>query len=249
MTNQAKPSVQIREQRSHRRLPMTAPVTMELGGTGHSVTVQNHDISWGGVRFAVPREKMPEGDAITIKFPWTKGNQFSANAEVVRKESLDDQYDLVAARFSSLTTADQRRLEKLLQMLQDAGPETAEEQAPMVPILEVLIGDTGEMQDKLGELAEGQLRVTVFEAYQVNQSIRLILGEIAGHPALRLRARVSEVEPLVDREDSAWSVFEVRLQFEHPIHELRAAAASLLKQLAGQPKNSNAPAEAQYAYH
>lgn len=249
MPNQATQDLQTREQRSHRRLPMTVPVTMELGGTSGPVTVQNKDISWGGIRFAVPRKAMPDGDSVTIKFPWTKGNQFSANAEVVRKESLDEHYDLVAARFSSLTTSDQRRLEKLLQMLQDAGEDPVGEQAPLVPVLEVLIGDAEEMRDRLDELAEGQIRVTVFEAYEVNQSIRFVLGELADDPALRLRARVTAVEPVVARTPSAWPVFEVRLQFEHPPHELRGAAASLMGQLAKQARGRNTSAEGQYAFH
>jgi len=238
MTNREKPEDQKQEQRSHRRLPMNVPVSIELDGPAGPVTVQNRDISWGGVRFAVPKRATPKGDAVTINFPWTKGNKFSANAEVLRTETLDDEHNLIAARFSSLSTADQRRLEKLLQMLQDAAGVSQEEQPPLVPILEVLVGDADEMRNKLGELAEGGLSVTVFEAYKVNQSIRLLFGEIAEKPPLRLRARVTKVKPITDKQDSTWTVFDVRLQFEHPLQELRAAAASLLKQLPRQPETA-----------
>lgn len=255
MTNRAKEHAQTRDQRGHRRLPMTVPVSMELDGTGDPLTVQNRDISWGGVRFAVAREAMRGAESVTMRFPWTKGNQFSAEAKILRKESLDDEHDLVAARFSSLTTADERRLEKLLQLLQYPGEADSEEQAPLVPILEVLIADAEEMRQKLTELADGRLSVTVFEAYAVNQSIRLILGEVNDQPPLRLRARVAEVVPNTAQGGSSWSVFDVRLQFEHPIEELRAAAASLAQRLSQRPTTPDQPAgattsvDSEYAYH
>jgi len=228
MSNRGRDGNDGNDRRNHQRLPMTIPVSLEVGEGAEPLTVENKDISWGGVRFVVPKNAIPNADSVTVKFPWSKGDRFTASAEVVRTEELDDEHALVAARFSSLSTSDQRRLEKLLTMLQGTTEGSAGHQAPLVPILEVLFSDLDEIRSKLAELAEGRLSVTVFESYEVNQSIRMILGGLsADQPALRLRARVVQIETLTSETESAWPMFNLQVRFEHPLHELKAAASSL----------------------
>lgn len=219
--------------RKHTRLPMSIPVTIRAEGAETFHRVQNQDISWGGVRFLASKAAVANLKSVTVTFPWSNGRHFSALAEVVRKDSVDDETALVAARFSRLSTADQHRLEKLLQMLHGAGaPASSEPNLSMAPVLEIFFSDTQEIYDKLAEIAEGRFSMTVFESYEPGQSIRLVLGGIADVPALRLRARVVRIEAVQSEAASEWAIFNLELSFEHPADELKAAAASLEHQLA-----------------
>lgn len=233
--------------RYHCRLPLSLPIRLERADTGDSIVVQNRDISWGGVRFAAPKQTCAELGSVTLEFPWANGKQFSATAEIVRTEPYDDRQDLVAARFSNLSAKDQKRLEKLLQMLQSANEDDDQGQ-PLAPVLEILVGDAAEMHAKLAELSEGHLSVTVVEAYHVNQSIQLIINDNSDRPPIKLRARVTKVAPVSLDTESTWSIFDLELRFEHPLDELTVTAQSRLRQSApyqtasqrqGDPTSSN----------
>jgi hypothetical protein len=232
MFQQAKKGSTDKLDRQQHRLPMSLPLRLLLPDSGTSMTVQNQDISWGGVRFAAPKAALSAARSVMLEFPWANGDQFSAAAEVVRTESLDDKHDLVAARFSNLSASDQKRLKKLLSMLQatidqaDGGrPE------PLVPVLEVLVGDVEEMRAMLAELAEGRLTITVVETYQINQSISLVLTDASDLPALQLRARVTDVEAVSTDSETAWPMFDMQLIFEHPLDELKRSAQSRMKRM------------------
>ncbi|MEY6431658.1 PilZ domain-containing protein [Thioalkalicoccus limnaeus] len=219
--------------RAHPRLAMTIPVRVDLPGGRESHLVQNQDISWGGVKFLVPKDAIHGVDSVTVTFPWSNGKKISADAEIVRTEQIDDQHALVAARFSSLSTRDQQRLERLLTMLQttDQAPAESTPTDPMVPSLELLFDDEEEIRLKLAEIARGTLSITVFESYEPKQSIRFVLGGIGDIPALRLRARVEDVDILNTSSLSGWPMYQLRLGFEHPLSELRAAAETLIAEL------------------
>lgn len=225
-------------ERRHLRLPIAMSLTLVFDDTGSSITVQGHDISWGGVRFSAPKLTFDVSDSVIVKLPWAKGAQFSAHAKIVRTESLDDHYDMIAARFSNLSAIDQKRLEKLLEMLRETPEERseggrAERPASLVPMLEVFVGDAEEMRSKLAQLAEGHLSVHVVEveAYDIGHSIRVILSDPTDQPPMRLRARVIGIDSVPLGSDSAWPMFDVKLRIEHPLDELKVAAKSRLKLL------------------
>ncbi|AGA90700.1 PilZ domain-containing protein [Thioflavicoccus mobilis 8321] len=218
------------DRRRHLRLPMTIPVSI-MARDGACHTVQSQDISWGGVRFLAPKTALEGLKSVTVTFPWSNGTKFSAVAEVVRKDSADDERALVAARFSQLSTADQHRLEKLLRMLHGMDEQGDAPRIAMAPVLEIFFGDSDDIHVKLDEIIEGRLTATVFECYEPGQSIRLVLGGIADVPALRLRARVIKTKAVSINADSEWPLFKLELRFEHPAEELKAAAASLGNQL------------------
>lgn len=242
MFKQANKDLGSKPNRRHCRLPMSMPLSLEMGDHGTMMTVQNHDISWGGVRFAVPRHALGDLRTVTVMFPWANGTQFQASAEIVRTEVLDDEHDLIAARFRNLSAKDQRRLEKLLRMLQGTPDDhNGDRVTPLAPVLEILMADADEIRDKLTELAEGWMRVTVVERYDLNQSIHLILSDTTQHSPLHLRARVAGVSELSLDSDSAWSLFDLHLEFEHPVAELKKAAETWLK---GLPKQLLASSEA-----
>lgn len=232
MTNQSSDGQSWRNRRKHSRLPMTIQVGIKAETGETSLVVQNQDISWGGVRFLAPKGALDDLKSVTVTFPWSNGRQFSAVAEIVRKDRVDDEHTLVAARFSKLSTADQSRLEKLLQLLHGASRATSDQKLSMAPVLEILFSDIQEIYAKLAEIAEGRLSATVFESYEPGQSIRLVLGGIADVPALRLRARVVRADVVRSETASEWPMFDLELRFEHPADELKSAAAALEHQLA-----------------
>lgn len=217
--------------RRHSRLPMDIPVRLVAEGVGAPLVVQNQDISWGGVQFIVSQGTLAQAETVTLTFPWAKGEQFIVRADVVRVEPLGDGRALVAARFSSLSTVDQQRLEKLLRMLDGANRKPDAEADELVPSLEVLFNDPEDMSNKLAEIAGGRLSITAFRAYQVHQSIRLVLGGVAQLPVLRLRARVAGVTALAPETAPDWEVYQLDLVFEHPDEELKRIAESFIRRL------------------
>ncbi|AGA90035.1 PilZ domain-containing protein [Thioflavicoccus mobilis 8321] len=226
MESSKKRITKVLDKRYHPRLSVTIPISIEIDDAGTVITVENLDISWGGIRFAVPRDRMPSCKQVKVRFPWANGRHFSVDAEILRVEPLDERRDAIAARFFSVSTQDQRRLDKLLEMLHGTDKGSGQSTS-LVPVLEVLISDEDEVRTKLAELAAGQLTVTVFETYETNQSIRLLLDGIPDQPPLRLRARIVEIATAPTGEDSAWAMFNLKLQFEHPLDELIAVSRSL----------------------
>jgi|GEM_PF-1566738 len=224
------------DRRKQPRLSLTVPVRLE-SASGGSLTVRTRDISWGGLGFIAPKNAVSNTDSVRILLPWSRGDQISAVAEVLRSESLDGERAILAARFVELSTSDHHRLEKLLQILRGRDQGAVEQGVPLVPMLEILFTDEVEIHEKLGEIADGRLSVVTFESYKPGQSIRLMLGGIADAPALRLRARVEGVDPTVG---SDWVMYDLDLIFEHPLAELKAAAAALERYLPSE-KSEGAP--------
>lgn len=216
--------------RTHTRLSMRVPIRLVAQGSGTAVMAQNRDISWGGVQFIVPKEALASAESVTMTFPWANGEDLTVTATVLRSQTIDDRNMLVAARFSSLSTADQRRLEKLLYLLRD-GDEQSRALA-LVPSLEVLFNDADDMRTKLGEVAQGRFSMTVFRAYRIDQSIRVVLAGSTDLPALQLRGRVQNSRPLTSGAMPDWPIYELDLRFEHPLAELKAMVESLTMRLA-----------------
>jgi len=224
MSNQSVDRSKAEDRRHHCRFPLNAPARLEREDGGTPITVQSDNISWGGACFVLPKHALPQAKSVKMILPWAQGSEFSATAEIVRSEALDDQRCRVAARFSSISTSDQHHLYKLLQVLQNAAGGEARLQAQLAPTLEVLFNDGNEIRAKLAELVAGRLSLTVFKHYEPDQSIRLIIGGLTDQRALRLRARVAEISRLSNAKELPWPIFDVNLHFEHPLDELKAAA-------------------------
>lgn len=226
------------ERRSYPRLSMTIPLRLKPATGGATHTVENYDISWGGLRFIAPQSAVIDSELVTISLPWSSGKRITAEVRVLRKEPLDDGHCMVAGQFSELATSDNHRLEKLLQMLRGRDEDGGEKEASLVPILEILFDDVAEIREKLAEISEGRLSVTTFEPYKTRQSIRLVLGGVADAPALRLRAWVEEARAVSLNARSDWITYDLDLRFQHPLAELKAVARSLERYLPSQESQS-----------
>jgi hypothetical protein len=143
---------------------------------------------------------------------------------VVRRETRQDGSIAVAVRFSKMLRADQTRLDKLLHLMDQNENETAADDAmPIVETLELDFADEQELHDRLLQIANGRLSLIVYRAYQVEQSIELLLNGTKMNPAIQLRARVIGQETLF----CPWTeqnFIKMELQLEHPGEDLRRIA-------------------------
>ncbi|MBK1718282.1 PilZ domain-containing protein [Thiocystis violacea] len=218
----------MREKRSQRRLGLGISIQVMLPDSDRPITVEDQEISWGGAQFITSDPGVRDGGRLGLILPWVGGQSFSIEAEVVRRERLDDGRHRVAVRFSSLSQRSEFRLEKLLDLLAEREErQTACHSTPTMERLELIFDDEAEMREKLAQIADGHLFVTVFGAYEIDQSILLVIGGTKDFPGFHLRARVNA--QAVERAPRNGWIHLVRLdlKFEHPREELRHLADML----------------------
>ena len=211
----------MREKRTQRRLSVEIPIQVMSPESDQLIPVQEQDISWGGTTFISADSSIREGSRLQFIFPWVNGKSFTAEAQVVRQEILKDGRRHFAARFTCLSQRSEHRLEKLLDMLSERDLEAmAECSVPTVECLELIFDDKDEMHEQFAQIADGRLSVTVFGAYELDQSILLVIGSTKDFPGLHLRARVNA--QMVQRSPSCeWTnLVRLDLRFEHPPEEL-----------------------------
>lgn len=226
------------EKRTQTRVQVDFPISIVAVPEETSISARNRDISWGGAGFVLRSPALQVGDQFRVQFPWTNGESISAYAEVLRTQSIDDGRILVASRFASLSPRSELRLERLLGMLmaRQSGADTGDTRC--AERLEIVFGDTADMQETLSEIRKGELWVTSFSSYAEDQSIQLALGGTADLPSLTLRARVFHRESV--REDKAvWANLHlVGLRFEHSSRQLQVLIDHVLGRL-GNPRREN----------
>ncbi len=83
----------------------------------------------------------------------------------------------------------------------------------------------------LNQIATGRHTVTVFDAYEANQSIRLSISGTKVAPVIRLRARVVEVQKTHSKPDDWTDLYTLTLEFEHPRKSIRAFVDLFLNSL------------------
>jgi hypothetical protein len=81
------------------------------------------------------------------------------------------------------------------------------------------------------QISEGHYSVTVFDAYEMDQSIRLSIAGTKDLPGIRLRTRVIKVEKSHTKGFEWADLYTLTLEFEHPRKSLKALASLLLGQL------------------
>lgn len=215
----------MRNRRSHRRLSVGLSIKATPPESEQPIPVANEDISWGGARFVASDPDALQGERLRLTFPWINGQSFTVDAEVVRRESHDDGRVTIAVRFASLSRVDQERLEKLLTLLSVQEKQVSDDAAPpIVETLEIHVTDANELRNTLAKIADGRLLLTVFGAYEVDQSIQLSIHGTENSPPIHLRARVFAQEILrmpfsIERE-----LVKLDLKFEHPVEDLKQLA-------------------------
>lgn len=220
------------ERRTQTRIQVHIPVEISLPDRVDCLLGMNRDLSWGGACFLLPIPLARETGSMRISLPWAREKRLSAEARLLRCMPLGDGHSLVAVRFCSVAPGDQRRLEKLLNMLQ-ASEVASLRRGPggLVKELEVTLNEAAELRVMLAQIATGRLTVTVFDAYAPNQSISLLIAGATNLASIQLRACVAETR-MVDRVNSTWPVLHTLLLiFEHPSHAIRDLVDFLLDRL------------------
>ncbi|AHF03222.1 pilus biosynthesis protein PilZ [Marichromatium purpuratum 984] len=230
------------ERRTQARISAEIPIKVRLPGRDQPVSALNQDLSWGGARFIVSGKSLDgqlptrEAGPLTLLLPWTGGGQITAEAELARAQRLADGRYQVAVRFQSLSPRSQARLEKLLNML---CPRDGVDGPALVRELNITMADASDMRHTLKQVVSGEVTLSAFESYAVDQSIRLVIRGDGDLPSLRLRARVREVT-IARAADGNWpALYSLRFAIEHPRPMLKKLVELLLEQL---PSDWKAPA-------
>lgn len=215
----------MQEKRLQRRVGIEVPIQVYRPGSDVAIAARYQDLSWGGASFVTNDLTFQCGHRLVMRFPWTNGQSFAIEADVVRCEPLEFGYQRVAVRFTTIGHQDDRRLAKLIELLSTNSCEASHAATtPTMPMLELVLHDQEEMRDKLSQIAEGSLFITAFGNYRVGQSLLLLIEYTDDFPGLRLRARVKS-QSVDDQCDSALPyLVTLELEFEHPRDELRKLA-------------------------
>ena len=221
----------VANRRTQRRICVRIPIQVFLPTLSEPITAMNQDISWGGAQFVadVPLDSLT--GTLRLMFPWRGSEKVSIDAEVVRAQRLGSGHHQVAVRFASLSPRSQARLEKLLKMLDATDDSTGRDAGALARELEVVVEDAAAMREMLEQIAAGRLNITVFEAYEAGQSIRLSIRGADALPGFLLRARVRAVERVKLDGFAQSELFGLELGFEHPIPAIKTFVDLLIAQL------------------
>ncbi|TCT22768.1 PilZ domain-containing protein [Thiobaca trueperi] len=220
------------DRRTQARIRVQIPIKVILPGVAEPVTALNEDISWGGALFAMAEPLPQQTEPLRIVLPWKRDEQITADARLLRARPLENGRYLVAVRFVSLSPRSQSRLERLLKMLGAGGTQAHGGPSDgLVRELEVTVNDAEDLRRMLLQIAEGHYSVTVFDAYELDQSIRLSIAGTKDLPGIRLRTRVVKVEKSHTKGFEWADLHTLTLEFEHPRKSLKALASLLLGQL------------------
>lgn len=214
----------MQEKRLQRRVGIEVPIQVCRPDSDVTIMARYQDLSWGGASFVTNDLTIQCDHRLIMRLPWTNGQFFAIEADVVRCEPLESGHQRVAVRFSRVGHQDDRRLAKLIELLSSTLHETAQATAPAMPLLELVLDDQDEVREKLSQVAEGYLFITACGTYRIGQSLLLLIEYTDDFPGLRLRARVKS-QSIDDQGDGERPcLVTLELGFEHPLDELRKLA-------------------------
>lgn len=219
----------IREQRRQLRISVSAAVELGLVDSGDTCKATLRNISWGGASVRCQDMILHAGQRVRLQLPIGKNDRIATIATVLRATTVNgaSEYGL---RFDSMTSADEERLEKVLDILvANPSPDSRRSEARLVQRLEIEYGDSGEFCAVLEDISPSGVMLTVPDPLEIDQSLLVTLSGADTHHSLSLRARVVH-QTLVS--ECGIDMYRVGLRFEHPGDELRARVAAVLQHLA-----------------
>mgnify|MGYP001806088530 CR=1 FL=1 len=220
------------ERRTQARIDLRIPVELTIPGHDGPVRAVTRDLSWGGALLQIVDPLPNDVEILVLSLPWRRGKSIRAQAKLLRERSLREGGYLLALRFISLSPRSQNRLERLLKMLYPPDSTTGGgDSNALFRELEVTVSDTEELRQKLLQILDGCYTVTVFEAYQVGQSISLSITGTFDLPNIRLRARVSDVRKSEVKGFDWAELYTLSLEFEHPSNTIRTFVDLVLNRL------------------
>jgi hypothetical protein len=157
------------------------------------------------------------------------GKDIAITARILRIWERSDGQG-VAVRFSSLTSDDDKRLERVLVLLdQKDNPSDQRKYPRLARRLEIEYTNHSDWQATLENISQGGMSVTLPYPVKLDQSIQVVLSETSGTRKLTLRGRVVNQEPIKFGDTE---FHQISLQFEHPSSDLQQSVQSLLRTLA-----------------
>lgn len=216
------------EKRSHHRFAIALPIQVWQEGAPVPIDAHFRDLCWGGASFTTTHTSLQPGERMVVRFPWTQGESLAIRAEVLRTKEIASGRWEIGVCFIHLAHRDERRLLKLLDLLAGKGQGPS---LPLAPVLEIVLDDEEEFEDKLSQIAQGHLTLTIVGAgYQAGQGLLLLIGQTYDAAVLSLRAHIIEaIEiPPLDPFSAAGRppIMELKLCIAHPLTELRRLAES-----------------------
>lgn len=219
----------VREQRRQLRISVSAAVQLGLVDSDQTYKATLRNISWGGASVRCQEMVLRAGQRVRLQLPIGKNDKIATIATVLRATTVngDCEYGL---RFDSMTSADEERLEKVLDILvANPSPDSRRSEARLVQRLEIEYGDSGEFCAVLEDISPSGVMLTVPDPLEIDQSLLVTLSGADTHHSLSLRARVVH-QTLVS--ECGIDMYRVGLRFEHPGDELRDRVAAVLQHLA-----------------
>ena len=90
------------EKRLQRRVGIEIPIQVCRPDSEVAIAARYQDLSWGGAGFVTSDITIQNGHRLIMCFPWTSGQSFMIEADVVRCEPLEAEYQRVAVRFATV---------------------------------------------------------------------------------------------------------------------------------------------------
>jgi len=151
-----------------------------------------------------------------------RGESLSINATVLRTTLSQKGQYLVAARFSCLLPANDVRLGKLLRMLiTKDGAADRPELTHLFQELNLIVSDVDEFRGMLAQIITVSYTLLSFNAYELNQSVGLLIEGPNDLPPFSLRARAAEVQQARSGKADWTGLYRLTLALEHPMAALR----------------------------
>jgi hypothetical protein len=216
------------ERRTQLRIRVRIPVSLTLPGRDDPLEARCEDLSWGGALLDIAQCLPIEVETLRIELCFSADERLSADARVLRVLPRLDGHYLLASRFTSLGCDGHARLESTLRTLWATGAADRSGPEELARELEVVASDQDELREMLEQVGRGALSLTVFDAYEVGQSISLTIAGADQGRGLRLRALVRRVRPRSTPGFDWARLYTLTLGLEHPRQSLRGAVSHLL---------------------
>lgn len=216
------------EHRNQTRIKVDVDVHITLVESQTTLKGKLHNLSWGGAYLLCDEPSCKKGDAVVLAIPWIRDETISIRGKILRFDELYEGGYGAAIRFATLTTEDEKRLTKVLEMLLSGGGGGRRKDPRLARRLEITFFDPIELQAVLEDISQGGVQVMVPDSFEEGQSVMFVLTGLPEFSDVSLRGRVIRQSPV---KFGRLEVFNTTLKFEHPQVELKVFVERMLVRL------------------
>ncbi len=217
-----------REERKQPRVLLSVPIQVSNASGSVTTTGTLTNISWGGAAFHVREPVGAVDETLKLALKVHDGEAITLVGQVLRLWQTPLGQGVVM-RFTSLSTEDDERFERLLLGLLREGVGGGQRREPrLAQRLEIQYGDDDELQAVLHDISQGGMRVTMPEPLSLNQSVQVVISDATDERPIKLRARVVHQDAT---QVSGVDLYQVGLEFEHPDAALKRRVNHMMERL------------------